>query len=116
MTACFELTEEEKAEIAATGKLWYTQITFGKPFQPVRLSTQNPFEEAPQLKISPIRALVKALMEDPDYRETWKANIAMAYQDEYLKLMPTTVQVRKELLHIVANQAADNFLNTLCAS
>lgn len=43
MTACFELSEEEKAEIAATGKLWYTQITFGHPFQPVHLSTQNPF-------------------------------------------------------------------------
>jgi hypothetical protein len=43
MTACFELVDEEVAEIIATRKLWYTQITFGHPFQPVQLSTQNPF-------------------------------------------------------------------------
>lgn len=48
MTACFELSEEEKVEIAATGKLWYTQVTFGHPFQPVMLSTQNPFINAEQ--------------------------------------------------------------------
>lgn len=48
MTACFELTDEEVAEIIATRKLWYTQITFGHAFQPVRLSTQNPFINAEQ--------------------------------------------------------------------
>jgi hypothetical protein len=48
MTACLELSEEEKAEIAATGKFWLTQITFGHPFQPIRLSTQNPFVNSEQ--------------------------------------------------------------------
>jgi hypothetical protein len=43
MTTCFQLTPEELAEIAATGKLWYTQVTFGNPFQPVMLSTKSPF-------------------------------------------------------------------------
>jgi len=43
MTACFELSDAEVAEIIATKKLWYTQVTFGHPFQPVMLSTQNPF-------------------------------------------------------------------------
>jgi hypothetical protein len=43
MTACFELSEAEKEEIARTGKLYYTQLTFGRAFQPVRLSTANPF-------------------------------------------------------------------------
>lgn len=42
-TSCFELTDEEIAEIVSTKKLWYTQLTFGNPFQPVRMSTQNPF-------------------------------------------------------------------------
>lgn len=45
MTCCFELSDEEIAEMAATKKLWYTQCTFGNNFQPVRLSTQNPFTQ-----------------------------------------------------------------------
>lgn len=44
MTACFELSTEEIAEINHTGKLWYTQMLFGKPFQPVRMATTNPFK------------------------------------------------------------------------
>jgi hypothetical protein len=48
MTCCFQLTPEELAEINASGgKLWYTQSTFGHPFQPVRMSTQNPFIHKP---------------------------------------------------------------------
>ena len=44
MTCCFQLSPEELAEINATGQLWYTQSTFGNSFQPVCLSTQNPFK------------------------------------------------------------------------
>ena len=44
MTCCFQLSPEELAEINATGQLWYTQLTFGNSFQPVRLSTLNPFD------------------------------------------------------------------------
>lgn len=43
MTFCCELTDEEVAELIATRKLWLTQSTFGNRFQPIRLSTQNPF-------------------------------------------------------------------------
>lgn len=43
MTSCFELTDEEIAEIVATRKIWHSQWTFGNPFQPVRMSTSNPF-------------------------------------------------------------------------
>lgn len=43
MTACFELSGEEIEELVRTKKLWYTQMVFGSPFQPVRMSTQNPF-------------------------------------------------------------------------
>jgi hypothetical protein len=51
MTACFELTDAEIAEMIATRKLWYTQTTFGRPFQPVYLSTHNPF--TPQIISEP---------------------------------------------------------------
>lgn len=117
MTACFQLDPEEIAEINATGKLWFTQCVFGNPFQPVRLSTRNPFEEVPQLKLSPIRALVKAFTDDPDYRETWKANIAMAFKDAYSNAERNAAADEVDFnpnIHTIANEAADNFLNTLC--
>lgn len=43
MTACFELSEEEIAEIVKTKKLWHTQLIMGHNFQPIIMSTQNPF-------------------------------------------------------------------------
>ena len=42
-TCCFELNKAEIDEIVKTGKLWYTQLTFGNLFQPIRMSTENPF-------------------------------------------------------------------------
>lgn len=44
MTACFQLNKEEIDEIVKTGKVWYTQMLFGNNFQPVVLSTENPFK------------------------------------------------------------------------
>lgn len=44
MTCCFELNKEEIEEIVKTGKLWHTQYLFGKSFQPINMSSQNPFE------------------------------------------------------------------------
>lgn len=43
MTACFKLTDEEIAEIVATKKIWHTQLTFGNNFQPIYMTTKNPF-------------------------------------------------------------------------
>lgn len=48
VTSCFELTDEEVAEIVATRKIWHSQWTFGSPYQPIRMSTQNPFVEVEQ--------------------------------------------------------------------
>ena len=123
MTACFQLSDEEISEIVATKKLWYTQVTFGHAFQPVMLSTQNPFEHTSQRSVSPIGALVDALTKDPDYRETLRANIAMSFKDvwdswEFHKYPAGTVK-GKELvpsIHELANKAADNFLEMLCQS
>lgn len=38
MVCCFKLTPEELAKIATTGHLWYSQLTFGQPFQPMNIS------------------------------------------------------------------------------
>jgi hypothetical protein len=43
MTACFELNKEEIDEIVRTGKIWHTQMLFGDQFQPILMTTQNPF-------------------------------------------------------------------------
>lgn len=32
---CWELSPEEKEEILKTGKLWFSQLTFNKPMQPI---------------------------------------------------------------------------------
>jgi hypothetical protein len=64
-----------------------------------------------------IETLSKALKEDSDYRMSWQANIAMAFQDEFergaeFNTTPLT-NVERDALHTVANKAADNFLNNL---
>lgn len=45
MTAAFELTDEEIAEIVATRRIWHTQMLYGHPFQPIHMSTRSPFEQ-----------------------------------------------------------------------
>lgn len=39
---CFRLSPAELEEIAHTKTLWVQQLTFGRPFQPIALSTQRP--------------------------------------------------------------------------
>lgn len=43
LTACFQLSPEEVAQVVATGKIWYTQCVWGAAFQPIRMSVLNPF-------------------------------------------------------------------------
>ena len=44
VTCCFDLTDEEIEEIVRTRKIWHTQWTFGHPFQPISMTTSNPFQ------------------------------------------------------------------------
>ena len=36
-----DVTRGELDEVAATGKVWFKQFTFGKPMQPISMSTQK---------------------------------------------------------------------------
>lgn len=36
--AIFELSDEERAEVAQTGKIYYSRLTFGALFQPMKIS------------------------------------------------------------------------------
>lgn len=42
VTMCFELSDEEKKQVAETGKVWFTILTFGKNFQPIEMSCLKP--------------------------------------------------------------------------
>lgn len=68
------------------------------------------------LKIS-LDVLKSALKNDPDYRKTWEANIAMSYVDAekaYRETNGKTVLNHADKV-AVANLAAENFLTLLCA-
>lgn len=39
---CLALSEAEIVEIRRTGKIWLQQLTFGRRFQPIALTTQRP--------------------------------------------------------------------------
>jgi hypothetical protein len=41
-TMCFELDEDEKKQVAETGKIWLGVLTFGKPFHPIGMSLMKP--------------------------------------------------------------------------
>ncbi|RLD64462.1 MAG: hypothetical protein DRJ01_00550 [Bacteroidetes bacterium] len=62
-----------------------------------------------------IKKLVEGLKEDPELRYGWKSNIAMAFYDEYLnyKKYMDKKYINKRDLHLIANDAADNFINLL---
>jgi hypothetical protein len=39
---CCRLSDAEIADIVRTRTIWYQQLCFGRPFQPLALSTQRP--------------------------------------------------------------------------
>lgn len=58
-----------------------------------------------------ITRLKKALKKDEGYFISWKANIAMAFYDEYRRCNKKYLN-KKDILNI-ANKGAENFLNLL---
>lgn len=61
-----------------------------------------------------VEVLVEALKTDESYRIGWQANIAMAFKDEFTRTNPDLKSTSEYELHIIANQASNNFLNLLC--
>lgn len=39
LTFCFDLNKEELDEIIRTGKIYFKQLTFGRPMNPIAMST-----------------------------------------------------------------------------
>jgi hypothetical protein len=68
-----------------------------------------------ELKLA-VQELGKALNSDEDYRRAWKDNIAMAFKDEFWRTCTTQQDLDlmdSEVLHEIANKAAENFLYLL---
>jgi len=61
-----------------------------------------------EMNKSPVKDLIEALEKDDGYRDTWIANLAIAFQDEF----------HRSHLHYgvyeISNRAANNFLEMLC--
>jgi len=70
----------------------------------------------PTIKES-MEVIIDAMLEDKEegsYYYSWQANIAMAFKDEYERFNPNMQDGNKHILHMIANNAAKNFLDTLC--
>ena len=62
-----------------------------------------------------VKILVKHLKEDEGYRISWKANIAIAFRDEWQRQANDEgLPCSSDDIRSVANKAAINFLNNLC--
>ena len=75
-------------------------------------------EPAPMLIKQAIHILQAELLNDEGYKIGWTANIAMAYKDtesQYRKKNNKKYLNSKDK-HIIANQAAEYFINQLCKS
>jgi hypothetical protein len=59
--------------------------------------------------------MIDQIKRDPQLREAYKANIAMAFKDEYSRYKKKTGKktLSNEDVHKVANKAADEFLTLL---
>lgn len=73
---------------------------------------RTPIKKKPPTKLqTALKTLISALNEDKDYRETWKANIAMSFKDNLNWYKKTHKRhLNKEDFHTISNLAADQFL------
>lgn len=60
------------------------------------------------------KVLTDAIKKDKELKYGYKANIAMAFKDEYARKSREKNHLNKEDIHEIANQAADNFLDQWC--
>lgn len=69
-------------------------------------------------EFDPIGTVIRTISKDPDVYYAWQANIAMAFNDEFKRFMEgkTSEQMTEVNIGVIANNAAKNFLNLLCAN
>lgn len=63
-----------------------------------------------------IEQMTNAMKKDKEYRNSFKATLAMSFKDNYYQYKKKTgkKQMSNEDIHIIANNGADYFLRLLC--
>lgn len=63
-----------------------------------------------------VNVVTKEIRKDESLREAYVANIAMAFKDEYARRLSEKgyAYMNKEDIHIVANDAAEYFIDLWC--
>lgn len=62
-----------------------------------------------------VKKLTTELKADPGYWISWKANIAIQFQDEWDRAVADGgLPCTRDHIHEISNKAADAFLNLLC--
>ena len=61
-----------------------------------------------------VKILTEAIKKDEGLRESYKANIAMAFKDEYARKRKEKNNINYSDIHEIANNAADDFLELWC--
>jgi len=61
-----------------------------------------------------IKVICEAIKNDEGYRMSWQANIAMAFKDEWTRYLGENSDIlTHQSVHMIANNAAKNFLDIL---
>jgi serine/threonine protein kinase len=62
-----------------------------------------------------IDTITKALREDPEYRISWVANIAIQFKDRAsVQTVDGLCMMTSDEVHSMANEAAEGFISLLC--
>ena len=69
----------------------------------------NTFEKA-------VKTVTRVIKNDKELFESYKANIAMAFKDEFAKAKIEKNYINSDDLHKIANNATKNFLDLWCRS
>ncbi len=63
-----------------------------------------------------LKTLVAEIKKDPEYRQVWESNIAMAFKDNYsqYKMRNNKRVMSNGDIHVIANNAAEYFIKLCC--
>lgn len=107
----WQLSAEDLKEINKTQSVYLMVVGSTQP--PVSLHALSPFEKVIK---GCAEDLVNALKVDPELFKAYQANIAMCFYDKAKSFYSETKQVNPDHLHMIANEGAEYFLNTLINS
>jgi hypothetical protein len=61
-----------------------------------------------------VQTVTNEIKNDNELKEGYKANIAMAFKDEYARRRKEKSNINYSDIHEIANKAAENFINLWC--